>query len=139
MPYAMDIEQRDRALMFVMLRLSSVSHFKHGFFPVGDDIEIIFVDWVEYLRDKKLFGFEDPLFPKTTVAYKPGIGFKAAGLPHEHWTTSASTQQIFKQAFELVGLPYANPHSFRSTLAQLGEHVCRSPEEFKAWSQNIGH
>jgi len=32
MPYAMDIEQRDRALMFVMLRLSSVSHFKHGFF-----------------------------------------------------------------------------------------------------------
>ena len=28
---------------------------------------------------------------------------------------------------------------FRSTLAQLGEARCKSPEEFKAWSQNIGH
>ena len=22
---------------------------------------------------------------------------------------------------------------------QLGERVCKSPEEFKAWSQNLGH
>ncbi len=38
-----------------------------------------------------------------------------------------------------AGLAYANPHSFRKTLAQLGERVCRTPEEFKAWSQNLGH
>ena len=31
------------------------------------------------------------------------------------------------------------PHSFRKTLAQLGERVRRTPEEFKAWSQNLGH
>ncbi|WDR06671.1 hypothetical protein PSQ90_04190 [Devosia rhodophyticola] len=24
-------------------------------------------------------------------------------------------------------------------LAQLGERVCKTPEEFKAWSQNLGH
>jgi integrase/recombinase XerD len=36
-------------------------------------------------------------------------------------------------------LAYANPHSFRKTLAQLGERTCRTPEEFKAWSQNLGH
>jgi Integrase core domain len=32
-----------------------------------------------------------------------------------------------------------NPHSFRHALAALGERTCRNPEEFKAWSQNLGH
>ena len=41
--------------------------------------------------------------------------------------------------FEQAGLPYFNPHSFRKTLVQLGETTCQSPEEFKAWSQNLGH
>ncbi|MGP8173195.1 MAG: site-specific integrase, partial [Terracidiphilus sp.] len=41
--------------------------------------------------------------------------------------------------FELAGLPYFHPHSLRKTLARLGEQVCRSPEDFKAWSQNLGH
>jgi hypothetical protein len=43
------------------------------------------------------------------------------------------------EAFFNAGLPYFNPHSFRATLVQLGEEVCKSPEEFKAWSQNLGH
>jgi hypothetical protein len=36
-------------------------------------------------------------------------------------------------------LPYCNPHSFRRTLALLGGEICKSPEEYKAWSQNLGH
>mgnify|MGYP000980270174 CR=1 FL=1 len=36
-------------------------------------------------------------------------------------------------------MPYFNPHSLRSTLAQLGEQTCQTPEQFKAWSQNLGH
>jgi hypothetical protein len=46
---------------------------------------------------------------------------------------------IFRESFTGAGLPYANPHSLRKTLAQLGERLCRTPEEFKAWSQNLGH
>src|SRR6185312_8352009 len=42
-------------------------------------------------------------------------------------------------AFESAGLPYFHPHSFRKTLARLGEVRCKTPEEFKAWSQNLGH
>ena len=30
-------------------------------------------------------------------------------------------------------------HSLRDALALLGETMCKTPEEFKAWSQNIGH
>ena len=40
---------------------------------------------------------------------------------------------------QALNLPYFNPHSFRKTLAQLGERLCSSPEQFKAWSQNLGH
>jgi hypothetical protein len=35
-------------------------------------------------------------------------------------------------------LPYFNPHSFRKTLALLGGRICKTPEEYKAWSQNLG-
>jgi hypothetical protein len=35
--------------------------------------------------------------------------------------------------------PMLNPHSFRNTLFQLGQKVCKTPEQFKAWSQNLGH
>ncbi len=38
-----------------------------------------------------------------------------------------------------AGLPYAKPHSFRDTLVRLGQRMCRTPEEWKVWSQNLGH
>ena len=44
-----------------------------------------------------------------------------------------------KTLFEAAGLDYYNPHSFRDTLVRLGETKCATPEEFKAWSQNLGH
>jgi len=36
-------------------------------------------------------------------------------------------------------LHYFNPHSFRNTLVSLGQQACKTPEQFKAWSQNLGH
>jgi integrase/recombinase XerD len=40
---------------------------------------------------------------------------------------------------ESAGLDYFHPHSFRKTLVGLGERLCQTPEEFKGWSQNLGH
>ena len=65
--------------------------------------------------------------------------FQAAGLSRLHWSNTTPISAIFKEAFTNAGLPYANPHAFRKTLAQIGERMCRTPEEFKAWSQNLGH
>jgi hypothetical protein len=45
----------------------------------------------------------------------------------------------FQAAFGRVGLPNYNPHGFRHILAVLGEKICRTPEEWKAYSQNFGH
>jgi site-specific recombinase XerD len=42
--------------------------FNTFFFPVGDEIRKIVVEWVAYLREGKLWGNDDPLFPATRVA-----------------------------------------------------------------------
>jgi hypothetical protein len=56
------------------------------------------------------------------------------------YTGSASPiRSIFQDAFKGAGLRYFNPHSFRHLLVRLGETLCQSPEQFKAWSQNLGH
>ncbi|TAN02337.1 MAG: site-specific integrase, partial [Rhizobiaceae bacterium] len=168
MPAGSDIKRRDRALIaFTLLSGArddaiasmSIKHvdldrrtvfqdarevrtknrktFTTWFFPVGADIETIVVDWLTLLKERG-FGPDDPLFPATEMALGEN-GFEAGGLARHHWKNAAAIRRIFKVAFAQAGLPYANPHSFRNTLAMLGEKLCATPEEFKAWSQNLGH
>jgi len=109
------------------------------FFPVGDYIRTFVADWVTYLRKDKLWGLDDPLFPATKVAIGESQKFEAAGLDRRHWGSAGPIRAVFKAAFPAAGLPYFNPHSFRKTLALLGGQRCRTPEEYKVWSQNLGH
>lgn len=109
------------------------------FFPVGDDIRQIVVDWVEYLKVECLYGYDDPLFPQTAMKVNSKQEFEANGLKPVCWSTANPIRAIFKGAFENADLPYFNPHSFRKTLAGEGERTCNTPEDFKAWSQNLGH
>lgn len=113
--------------------------FTTYFFPVGDDMVAILEEWVEFLKQDKLWGNDDPLFPSTRVALSSQRQFEASGLERNHWSSASPIRRIFQEAFTLAGLPYFNPHSLRNTLVRLGEGVCKSPEAFKAWSQNLGH
>ena len=121
------------------VRTKNRKTFPTWFFPVGGDIETIVLDWIDHLKTALLFGPDDPLFPKTRIAPNAERRFAPAGLDRAHWSNADPVRRIFRQAFESAGLPYFNPHSFRKTLASLGEKLCGSPEEFKAWSQNLGH
>ena len=113
--------------------------FTTYFFPVGDDIRQIVADWVAFLREQMLWGNYDPLFPATRIGLGATRQFEALGLERAHWSSAARIRTIFRDAFTRAGLPYFNPHSFRNTLVRLGQAVCKTPEEFKAWSQNLGH
>jgi integrase len=113
--------------------------FNTFFFPVGDEIHQIVAEWVTYLREEKLWGNDDPLFPATHIALGTTRQFEVSGLKRGHWSSASPIRTIFREAFVSAGLPYFNPHSFRNTLVQLGQDVCKTPEEFKAWSQNLGH
>jgi len=147
---------RDRAIASFKLKHIDVQHgqvdqdarqvntkfsktFMTWFFPVGDDILQIVADWVNYLQREKLWGGDDPLFPATRIVLGTSRHFEVSGLDRKHWSSAGPIRKIFKDAFTGVGLPYFNPHSFRKTLVQLGEKLCRTPEQFKAWSQNLGH
>ncbi len=96
-------------------------------------------EWVVYLREEKLWGNDDPLFPATKIALGDDCRFKVTGLTKNHWSNANPIRKIFREAFSRAGLPYCNPHSFRNTLEQIGEEVCKTPEDFKSWSQNLGH
>ena len=109
------------------------------FFPVDDGIRAIVADWIGYLKTELLWGTDDPLFPATRVAVGANRQFEAVGLDRKHWANATPIRAIFKEAFTRADLPTFPPHRVRKTLAQLGERQCRNPEEFKAWSQNLGH
>ncbi len=113
--------------------------FTSHFFPVGPKSLNIVSDYVDMLTGDLGFGSDDPLFPATRLGHTEARSFAAAGLTRTAWRTTDPIRQIFRDAFAAGGLPYVNPHTFRKTLVRLGETICRSPEEWKAWSQNLGH
>jgi integrase len=109
------------------------------FFPLGDDLREIVVQWIDELRQRHLFAPNDPLFPRTKVRQGDNLSFEAAGIEPKHWSDASPVRAIFRRAFEGADLPYFPPHSFRHTLGHLMQTVCRTPEQIKAWSQNLGH
>jgi integrase len=109
------------------------------FFPVGDDLASIVTDWIDELRQTLLFGPTDPLFPRTRMALDNNGAFAPMGIERGHWSNASPVREIFRKAFVQAGLPYFPPHSFRHTLGHLAQTWCRTPEELKAWSQNLGH
>jgi integrase len=113
--------------------------FTTWFFPVGDDIRRIVEEWAGHLREKLLWGPDDPLFPATRMEVGTDGLFRPAGLERRQWASADPIRLIFRRAFAAAGLPYFPPHRLRDTLARLGETRCPNPEAFKAWSQNLGH
>ena len=123
------------------VKTKSSKTFTSNFFPVDEEgyVKKIVVEWVEYLQKHLLFGNDDPLFPQTEVKQNDQQRFVAQGLQKRHWSSANPIRTIFKTAFINVGLEYFNPHSFRNTLTQLGQKICATPEQMKAWSQSLGH
>jgi integrase len=66
-------------------------------------------------------------------------GFRPTGLAHHGWATTQPIRDVFHRAFEASGLPYYNPHSFRDMLVRYAMTLDLTPEQMKAWSQNLGH
>jgi integrase len=120
-------------------RTKGAKTFTTWFFPVGAEIQKIVVDWVTFLRTEKGFGPEDPIFPKTHVGNGPDLQFQVNGLERAPWANANPVRAIFKEAFARAGLPYFNPHSFRNSLLQVAYDLKLDAEQFKAWSQNLGH
>lgn len=106
---------------------------------IASELKAALIDWKHHLVEKELFSPTDPLFPKTAIGQDRNDCFVAVGLSREHWASAQSVRNLVKAAFEAVGLPYFHPHTFRHMLVEQAYRLCRTPEQFKAWSQNFGH
>jgi integrase len=113
--------------------------FPSVLFPVGEVFLEIFTGYVERLQAELLFGPDDPLFPAPQMGHDAERGFAVLGLSRKHWRNASPVRRIVRRAFEAAGFEYPNPHKVRKTLARFGEQRVRTPEEWKAWSQNLGH
>jgi len=112
--------------------------FTTWFFPVDPVYLQFFRDWVHYLRTDQLFGHVDALFPKPQMGLQDG-SFACLGLSRDTYSNAGRIRAVIKDAFTSAGLPPFRPHSFRKTLGILANTHCRTPEQFKAWSLNLGH
>ena len=92
------------------------------FFPVGELPLRIVTEWICHLRGAMLWGNDDPLFPNQG-RYRQYGSFQALGL--ELGAGAAHLRSArYSGCLHSGGLSYFNPHSFRNTLAQLGERRC---------------
>lgn len=109
------------------------------FCPVDVAYRDCFADYVAYLRNVELFGPEDALFPKARVGVVAGQGFANLSLARRGYSGGAALNTIIRAAFAAVQLPQYTPHAFRKTLTLYGNELTKTPEQFKAWSLNLGH
>jgi integrase len=120
------------------VRTKDSKTFPTWFFPVDSVYLDFFSEWMAYLRKDQLFGPTDPLFPKPRMVVVNGA-FKALGFQRESYAGATHIRKLVAKAFTAVELPKFNPHSFRKTIVALAMEMKVNPEEFKAWSQNLGH
>jgi integrase len=117
-------------------RKGIVTRFVGQVMPCAEDIVL---DWLKYTNDKLQLKSNDPLFPKTLVEVNSEtLSFEVRGLSKKHWANAQPVREIFKKAFQAVGLPYFNPHLFRKTVCKWGL-INLTTYEYKALSQNLGH
>ncbi|WP_233137827.1 tyrosine-type recombinase/integrase [Agrobacterium vaccinii] len=127
----------DRKQVFQDAREVKTKFSKTSFvdwFPVGDDVESIVIEWIGELRSMGA-GDDAPLFP--TAPFKPWVGRQSIEL--EFLTTAAPVRQVLRRAAAAAGVPYFKPHAVRSTVAKLCDEWAVSLRDMKALSQNLGH
>jgi hypothetical protein len=101
------------------------------------DIEAIVDGWGTYLGSARALGAGRSALPATRVEVGPDGHFRPAGLDRKPWRTAGPIRAVFREAFARADLPHFPPHSLRKTLVRLGQKLSKSPEEYKAWSQNL--
>ena len=109
------------------------------FLPVDPSYLDCLTSWVAYLRKEKFFDDVDAVFPKSLPPLAVEGRFQAQGLSREPYASPSPLNKIIRNAFAMVQLPQYTPHDFRRTLIKLASDRCKTVEEFKAWSINIGH
>lgn len=116
------------------LRAKNGKSFVVSWFPRTEVFQTVLLGWLKELIRIGL-GPEDALFPELSDLDKASGSERAPFAPMK---SANAVTEAFALACRNSHVAYS-PHSVRHTLAQLGDRVCRTSEERKAWSLNLGH
>ena len=117
------------------MRTKNAKTIETWFFPVDPMYRVAFETWVGHLREDRLFGPGDAFFPKPEIGY--GRPLRVRGLSRQPYANAQPVVAVIRSVSGRGPARYT-PHSFRKTLAMLGDKLC-TMEQRKAWSQNLGH
>ena len=95
--------------------------FTTFFFPVGEEIREIVADWVNYLRQIKLWGNDDPLFSATEMALNAARQFEAAGL--KRGVTLRPSVRPFARHFRLLAYHISIRTAYGKRWSNMVKHV----------------
>lgn len=110
-------------------------------FKVDEMLIEYFLKWYEYLRTKKHFSLDDPMFPSTEVGFvsQDHHAFSPIGISKSFWADTNPVRAIFKDRSQQTNVPYFTPHKFRHFIINEAQKHITSVEQLKALSQNLGH
>lgn len=108
---------------------------------IDDELLDHILAWVDYLRKTKCFSDADPMFPKTKLEQKSkeDACFHGIEVEPKFWSGEGPILSIFHSRTETAKLPYFSPHKFRHAAIAETRKYCRTEEQRKALSQNVGH
>lgn len=95
--------------------------------------------WVHHLKEDRLFGSQDPLFPRTRVRQNSERRFEATDVAPIFWSSGVRIDQILKRRAAAARLEPIDCHALRHAHTQIAFSRAKSGEELKAISQNLGH
>ena len=122
-----------------VVRTKFAKTFRTYFMPVVEGAAEIVASWVEELREDHLWGPADPLFPATAMGLDEAGAFGRRASHGRAGRRPGPSGKSSGAGFAAADLPYFNPHSFRDMLVRHAMALDLTPEEMKAWSQNLGH
>jgi len=99
------------------------------------------LEWVKFLKEERIFGIKDPLFPSTKIEQmsKTEFIFEVKGVEPIYWRSTSTIRKIFENRAKDAELDYFSPHKYRHATTRLATDSCKNAEQIKAVSQNLGH
>ncbi len=100
-----------------------------------------FLEWFNYLEEKKGFKPNDPIFPATKIENgTENLSFYNTGQVEPiFWKSSTAPSKIIEKRFEQAGIKHYKPHSIRHSLIKRISKLPLTEEQKKAVSQSLGH
>lgn len=129
-----DVEKRLVHHNGTELRAKNGKSFVVNWFPRTNAFQAVLLEWLEEVQRRGLRQ-DDALFPELADLAVAG---RSEREPFPPMKSASAVTEAFAIACRNVPESYS-PHSVRHTLAQLGDRTCRTSEERKAWSLNLGH